>query len=109
MKDAHLRSLLSVWEEAYAATARLSADGTDGDDTRLQAAAAAQDQALAALLRADAESHRGLLIKLMLALRFDDGVYGALDPGTRAVAPRALLSLWRDLDRLAWHETIGLR
>jgi hypothetical protein len=109
MHDAYLLRLLAEWEAAYAAAAGLSASGVDVGDPRMDAATAAEDRALAALLQADAVSHRGLLIKLMLALRFDDGVDRALDPGSRTVAPRALLSLWRDLDRLAWHEAIGVR
>ena len=109
MKDAYLLPLAAAWEEAYAAAVRLSADGVEVGDARLQAVMAAEDAALTDLLLADAQSHRGLLIKLMLALGFDDGVYRALDPASRTVAPRALMSLWRDLDRLAWHETIGLR
>ena len=109
MKDAYLLPLVAAWEEAHATAARLSADGVDVGDARLQAVMAAEDRALAALLRADAQSHSGLLIKLLLALRFDDGIHRAVDPTSRTVAPRALMSLWRDLDRLAWYEAIGVR
>lgn len=107
MTDAYLLDLLAAWERADAEDARLAAQDLPCHDPSRRAAAEAADAALAALLRADAQTHRGLLLKLMVALRLGDFVDQAIDGTNRLVAPRALVSLWRDLDRLAWRERHG--
>ena len=102
-RDTYVDRLHLEWHRANIEEGRIS-DEHGYDSSEYQEAAERCDKALAAFTDCQATSARGLLTKLRVAFDHEDFFEDAIDRTKRHVAPRILVSVFHDIDRLALKE-----
>ena len=102
MRDNYLLKSFAEYQKAHAE--RITLDLLLDGDPRQNQAQEREDEAFIKFLNGQAQTHRGLLLKLKLAFEYENYWENAIDPSSKLVAPRCLTALLFDLEHLVFRQ-----